>query len=390
MEMDRLTGTRACLAILTVCLTQAVPALARDGFDIVIANGRVMDPETGLDAIRHVGIRGETVAAISGEPLRGDVEIDATGLVVAPGFIDLHAHGQCSRSNEFQAMDGVTTALELEIGVPDVARFLASRDGHAVINFGATIGHGPLRSWAMPEHEQQVERVVAEFGTGGDDCRDVFKAFGAGTRPGGHAALAEERYPVLREKLMQGLRDGALGLGIAHQYYPGVTYDEVFRVFQFAAEHQAPVFTHVRSMGVAAVQEVVSNAVATGASLHIVHLNSSSLGHYRTNLDLVLGARARGADITVEAYPYTAASTDIGSAMFDDGWQELLQIGYEDIQLQETGERLTAESFARHRQEGGLVIMHMMKPEWIRALLAQPDVMVASDGMPYAPSSRRR
>jgi hypothetical protein len=143
-------------------------------------------------------------------------------------------------------------------------------------------------------------------------------------------------------------------------------------------------------MGVAAVQEVVTNAVATGASLHIVHLNSSSLGQYRTNLDLILGARARGADITAESYPYTAASTDIGSAMFDDGWQELLQIGYEDVQLQETGERLTAETFPRHREEGGLVIMHMMKPEWIRALLAEPEVMVASDGMPYAPGAHPR
>ena len=92
MEMDRLTGTRACLAILTVCLTQAVPALARDGFDVVIANGRVMDPETGLDAIRHVGIRGETVAAISGEPLRGDVEIDATGQIrVKKRLVDVRA-----------------------------------------------------------------------------------------------------------------------------------------------------------------------------------------------------------------------------------------------------------------------------------------------------------
>jgi dihydroorotase len=143
-------------------------------------------------------------------------------------------------------------------------------------------------------------------------------------------------------------------------------------------------------MGVTAMQEVISNAVATGAPLHIVHMNSSSLWSYQTNLDLILGAQERGADITVEAYPYTAASTGIQSAILDDGWQDRLRISYGDIQWQDTGERLTEESFNRYRKEGGTVIMHMMKEEWIRAQLSDPRVMVASDGMPYAPGAHPR
>jgi N-acyl-D-aspartate/D-glutamate deacylase len=138
------------------------------------------------------------------------------------------------------------------------------------------------------------------------------------------------------------------------------------------------------------MQEVIANAVATGAPLHIVHMNSSSLWDYQTNLDLILGAQERGTDITTEAYPYTAASTALQSAIFDEGWQERLQITYSDLQWQDTGERLTEETFNEYREEGGVVIIHMMKPEWIRAQMAEPRVMVASDGMPYAPGAHPR
>jgi N-acyl-D-aspartate/D-glutamate deacylase len=138
------------------------------------------------------------------------------------------------------------------------------------------------------------------------------------------------------------------------------------------------------------MQEVVANAVATGASLHIVHMNSSSLWDWRTNLDLILGAQERGADVTTEAYPYTAASTAIQSAIFDEGWQERLRISYGDLQWQNTGERLTEATFEQYREEGGIVIIHMMQPEWIRGILADPRVMVASDGMPYAPGAHPR
>mgnify|MGYP002843565167 CR=1 FL=1 len=143
-------------------------------------------------------------------------------------------------------------------------------------------------------------------------------------------------------------------------------------------------------MGVDAIQEVVANATATGAPLHIVHLNSSSLWDIETNLDLIRGAQEAGVDITTEVYPYTAASTSLESAIFDEGWQERLQIDYGDLQWQDTGERLTAETFRSYREEGGVVIIHMMKPEWIEMGLQASHVMVASDGMPYAPGAHPR
>ena len=115
-------------------------------FDIVLAGGRVMDPESGLDAVRYVGVRGDQISEISPQPLEGTVVVDVRGLVVAPGFIDLHAHGQTNEANEFQVHDGVTTALELEGGMPFVGVFIRSRVGKALINFGASVGHGMVRT----------------------------------------------------------------------------------------------------------------------------------------------------------------------------------------------------------------------------------------------------
>src|SRR5208282_1762465 len=118
-------------------------SLCAQTYDVVLLNGRVMDPESGLDAIRSVGINGHTIAAISQRPLQGRTTIDAKGLVVAPGFIDLHSHGQEDENYRYKARDGVTTALELEVGVSPVTPWYAAREGKALINYGATVGHIP-------------------------------------------------------------------------------------------------------------------------------------------------------------------------------------------------------------------------------------------------------
>jgi dihydroorotase len=347
-------------------------------FDLVIANGRVLDPASGLDAPRHIGIRAGRIAAISASPLQSRQQIDAAGLVVAPGFIDLHAHGQSPESNEFQAHDGVTTALELEVGVPDPAAFLRARNGRAILNYGATVNHGALRTTAM-------RRFAPLSAAGAQDFGFEFLNKGKDT-----AITDPEELTTLAAALEKGLREGAIGLGVAPQYYPAATRDEIFRVFQMAQRWRVPIFTHVRAMRPDAMQEMIANAAATGVPLHIVHVNSMSLGSIPLVLDLIESARKQGLDITTEAYPYTAASTFIESAMFDDGWQERLGISYEDLLWPATGERLNKESFARYRQQGGFVIMHLMKPDWIRRAMAAPFVMIASDGMPFSARAHPR
>ena len=339
-----------------------------------------MDPESGLDAIRHIGIRGGKIAVISAQPLAGKTVLRANGRVVAPGFIDLHAHGQTNEANEYQAHDGVTTALELGVGVPSVGAYLKSRENKSILNFGATASHGAMRSMSMREFASEA----GEWRNSPDRWFDI-------AMKGRYKPISDpEEYTMLAAAMERGIREGGLGIGVAHQYYPGASREEIFRVFQMAKRWNVPIFTHVRSMAVDAMQEVIANAAATGVALHIVHVNSMSLGSLPVVLEMIDSARKQGMDITTEAYPYTAASTNLESTMFDDGWQDRLAISYGELQWTPTGERLTKESFERYRKVGGVVIMHLMKPEWIEWAMASPSVMIASDGMPFAPGAHPR
>ena len=373
---------------ITLVLPAALPAQDRD-LDLVIAGGRVLDPETGLDAVRDVGVSRNEIVAISVEALQnrlrqGGALLDASGRVVSPGFIDLHAHGQSTEANRYQAMDGVTTALELEDGVPRIAPYLESRAGTAIIHYGASVQHQGLRLLgASAVAERAGEVLVAE-------------SIRAERTPERTNLLRDANYrgveypERVHEAIAAEIRAGGLGIGVAHQYYPGADHTEIFRIFELAAALDVPIYTHVRDMAVPAVQEVLANALGTGAPLHIVHLNSSSLHHLPVTLALIRGARDAGMDVTTEAYPYTAGSAGIGSALFDEGWQEKLGMTYGDIQWPGTGERLTEETFRLFRQEGGTVIFHMMDPEMIELAMRTPFVMVASDGMPYAPGAHPR
>ena len=375
------------IVLLAAAFILPAPSAAQERYDIVLAGGRVMDPETGLDAVRNVGVNGSVIVAVAEEPLDGDVVVDASGLVVAPGFIDLHAHGQTNRANEFQARDGVTTALEMESGVGDLAAYLAERGRGAILNYGATVSHMTTRTWAMPDRADLLRRAESMLEGDPEAGLRELERIASGAR---YETVHPDDYGSLWAAMARGLSEGALGIGMAHQYYPGASLEEILDVFKFAAYERTTIYTHVRDMKISAMQEVVANAAATGASLHIVHVNSSSLWNIEPVLELIGGAQSRGFDITTEAYPYTGASTGLQSAIFDPGWQEKLRIGYGDLQWQDTGERLTEETFNSYRASGGTVIIHMMQEDWIRHALSTEFVMVASDGMPYAPGAHPR
>jgi dihydroorotase len=342
----------------------AVPLFAQT-YDVVVANGRVLDPASNLDAVRYVGISGGKILAVSASPLTGRTTIDAKGLVVTPGFIDLHSHGQTPENYRFKARDGVTTALELEVGVHPVAAWYAQREGGSLINFGATSGDLPARMAVMHDSGTLLPRDRAVE----------------------RAATPEEFREVL-VRVGRGLDEGALGIGMGIAYLPHESRAEVVDMFRLAAARKVPLFVHMRNGGpvepgvIDALQEVMADAAATGASVHVVHITSMGLRETQLCLEMIQGARARGMDITTEAYPYTAGMTDLGSAIFDEGWQGRQGgITFGDLQWALTGERLTAESFARYRKQGGFVAIHSIPEEIVRLALANPLVMVASDGV---------
>ena len=338
--------------------------------DLVLVGGRVLDPETNLDAVRAVGIKGGRISSVtSGIPPARDT-VDVKGLVVAPGFIDLHSHGQDSINYQFLARDGVTTALELELGTYPVAPWYAKREGKALINFGVSASHPGARR-AMLDSDSTAEGA------------DVIGATGAFVR----SPIDRARLPELERRLDAALSAGALGIGMGINYTPAATREEILHAFGVAARHRAPVFVHLRSAGlienaggVAGVQEVIADAAATGAPLHVVHVTSMGLSATPALLELIDGARARGLDVTTEAYPYTAGATMLQSAIFDPGFRERMGIDYKDILWTATGERLTAESFERYRKQGGLAVIFMIPESAADQAYRDPHVMVASDG----------
>jgi N-acyl-D-aspartate/D-glutamate deacylase len=351
----------ALAAGLAACVLEA----QRTPFDIVLHGGRVMDPASGLDGARNVAISGGRIAAISAAPLEGREVVDVTGLVVAPGFIDLHAHGQDPESSRWQAHDGVTTALELEGGTLRVAEWYAQREGTARLNFGATVSHVQARGAGV------LEAGVSEG-------------------PGVYKAATPAQLTEIEARLRQGLAQGALGIGMGLAYTPGATREESWQVFKLAAWQRLPIFVHVRYAGmvepgssIEAIHEMIGNAAGSGAPLHIVHIGSSGLRQTGILLDLIDGARRSGVDVTTEVYPYTAASTSIKAAIFDPGWRERLGADYGDIEWVATGERLTEQNWEEHRAKGGIIIAHIIPEQAVDLAVARPGVIIASDGVPF-------
>jgi len=214
-------------------------------------------------------------------------------------------------------------------------------------------------------------------------------AIGDKSRSWTHGALQDAELPRLDSLVERGLAQGALGVGFGIAYTPGASREEILQLFRVAARHGVPCFVHLREGGrdpatggsVAALQEVIADAAATGASLHVVHVTSMGQRDTPLLLQLIHGAREHGLDVTTEAYPYTAASTELQSAVFDPGWQQRMSIGYHDILNPATGERLTAASFARLRRQGAVVVIFLIPDSTVRQTLADSLVMVASDGL---------
>lgn len=334
-------------------------------YDQVILNGRVIDPESKLDAVRNLGISGGVIRAISTEPLAGNTTIEAGGLVVAPGFIDLNSHGQNDESYRVQALDGVTTALALEIGTADVAGWYANRKGKTPINYGTCIGHVPVRMEIMQDPGSLLPV--------GD---------------GGHRIATGAEIEAITRQIDLGLGQGALAVGLSIQYTPAASRWEILEIFRVAAEYRALCYVHLRYQGarepassINALEEVIAAATITGIPVQIAHIQSIGLSAVPKLLQMIDEARSRGLDVTADFYPYTAGMTMIESAMFDEGWRETLGIDYQNLQWPLTSERLTKDSFERYRKMGGPVVIHIVPESLVRTVSASPLTMVSTDGL---------
>src|SRR5579859_199930 len=356
--------------LLLALLLVSSPVWAQQ-YDLVVEGGRVMDPETGLDAVRNVGIRDGKIARISETALEGRRVVKASGLVVAPGFIDLHQHAQDLASQRVKAFDGVTTALEMEIGAGDVAQFLKEKAGRSILHYGTTANYLAARALVFGA-PLAAGAILPKSGPLTDE----------------HAT--SEQIQGMQKRLREELDAGALGVGIGIEYAPGSTRLEIIDMFRVAAERKMPVYTHMRSAGrvepgsaIQSTEEVIGAPAITGAPLHIVHINSTCLRDSLECLSLVAGARARGLDVTTEAYPYIAGMTAINSAIFNSGWREKLGIEYGDLVLPDTGEHLTQARFdeLHNSKKQQFILIFANTQGMVDAVIPNPLIMIASDGL---------
>lgn len=360
-------------------------------YELAIVNGRVIDPESGLDAVRHIGVQGGEIVAVSELPLAADTVIDATGLVVAPGFIDLHTHSPTPLGQYYQAFDGVTTALELEAGYYPVREYGSAISEEPLVNYGASAGH-------------VIARLLEKDGLGSASPMEQpapanlrgwwtvlkFLLLGANT-----ALEASFREPAtaaelqrLRGRLEQGLDQGALGIGLPLDYFSAaIREDELHMLFEVAAQRNAPLFIHIRR-GIdgdpSGLREVLDLARDTGAPIHICHITHNAMSQLELFLEEIRMARAQGVDVSTEVLPFNTGSTSIGAAVFGRDWQTIFNITYEDVQWASTGEWFNKAMWEDYREKypDGAVIHHYLEEDWARRALAEPGVIVVSDLLP--------
>lgn len=344
------------LAWLFALCVLALPGASAGQHELVIRGGRVIDPATGTDRRLDLAIDGGAVSAMAEAGLSASRELDASGLVVAPGFIDLHQHGQHRQAYRLSAQDGVTTSFEIEVGVTDVPAWYAARSGGQPINYGVGAGHIQARM-------------------------DVFVDPSTSNLPRGLAAFQRageaERQGIV-ERVRNALRSGAVAVGLGPEYTPGADDAELRAVLATAVAFDASVHVHL-PRGLAGLERMLRLARETGARLHVVHVNSSASDALPAYLSALREARKAEQPVTVEAYPYGASMTRIEAVKFAD-WKTWPEEKFARFQWAATGEWLTRERFAFYREQGGIIIYHARGAELTAAALADPMVMVASDG----------
>jgi N-acyl-D-aspartate/D-glutamate deacylase len=356
---------------------------------LVIVGGRVVDPASGLDRVCDVALHDGRIAAVGAALGGADRVIDATGLVVAPGFIDLHAHGQSIPADRMQAFDGVTTTLDLEAGVMPVASWYRRQAAQGrVLNYGASTNWAFARIGAMTGSNE--ESSLEAFGRAMRDRRWVDNV------------ASDAEVGGILDSLARGLREGGIGIGILNAYAPGAGVQELTAVCELAAAHDVPTFTHVAYMSridpesaAEAYVRLIGYAGATGAHMHICHFNSSSKTDVERCARLVAKAQAQGLPITLEAYPYGTGSTVLAAAFFSDpDFEARNGTGYDQVQRVTDGRRFRdrEELLAAQADEPStLVLWHILDTEnnqhhrdMLDMSVLFPDGAIASDAMPWS------
>jgi len=379
------------LASLVVGLALCATAAVAQTYDLVIRNGRVIDPETNLDAVRDVGISGDKIAAISEAPLQGKRTIDAAGLIVSPGFIDIHSHSFDLPGNRMQALDGVTTQLELESGILPIGKWY-----DAVAKEGRAINYGAAASWSFA----RIITMVPEMPPAEPTQEWYGQAF---QHPVWTTDVSTEaQLQKIVATLEQALSEGAIAIGVNSGYTPGVGGKELMKVWETAHENNVPVSTHMRNWSqvdplssLEGLNMVLGMAVTTGARTNICHIHSTNLHDTPKAAEMVAAARAAGVDVRTELYPYGIFSCPVSSApllLQGDTFRQRMGVDFDAVRLIAKQRWIKDEADLRSEQKldsGQMIITKFLDEdepadeEILASTLALPWVAIASDAVPW-------
>jgi len=374
-------------ALICGLLAVAQDAAAQD-YDLVILNGRVMDPETMYDDVANVGINDGRIAAITKDGITGRETIDATGHVVAPGFIDTHYHAVDIFATKMALRDGVTTGMDLELGSFNAKGWYDQKaETGWQVNYGTTTGLNLAR---MAVHDPETELSgPADFSVAGPV---IAKAAEDGVPGWSVTKSSIDEMNQIMQILDEDLREGALGVGVGAAYMArGLTSYELFSAQRAAANYNRLTSVHTRyhliqdtpTEAPIAFDEVFTNAFLLGAPLLMAHDNDYGWWEIEEKLQL---ARDKGLNMWSEYYPYAAGSTPVSADFLrPEVWQDQYGYRYEETLYDPVADAyLTDETYAELMQSNpgrAMVVFFPYREEWMPYWLTVPHMTVASDAM---------
>ena len=352
--------------------------------DLVILNGRVMDPETLFDSVANVAVKDGRIVAITKEPITGKQTIDAKGHIVAPGFIDTHFHFQMPIGYSLGLRDGLTTSMDFEMGCAGsyIAAWYKAREGVTGANYGCAVSH-------------EFARAMFIDGSDGDYLKDgPIAALTTRAKTGWSATRPTlEQGNKILEEIDKGLQAGAPGVGSTVGYMrEGVSSREMYEIQKVGARYGRPTGAHTRyTLGTDTTenngaQELIANAVSLGAPAIVLHFNNDG---WRLAHETIIKLQEQGHNIWGEVYPYAAGSTTINASFLEPkSWIDVFGRRYEDTMLDPvTGKYYTLETYkATVASEPTRPIVIFKQPKENEAKwLTLKGVTMASDGVGATP-----
>jgi N-acyl-D-amino-acid deacylase len=352
----------------------------QSSFDLIIRGGMVVDGTGGPPFRADLGLVGDTITALGNlDPEQGRQILDASGLVVSPGFIDIHTHsdGGILRypTADSRVRQGVTTEVTGNCGGSSAPSLPAEADEE----------DGPqwtdVASYFRVLEETQISLNHALL-LGQGSIREIVS--GSEDRPLTAPELDRVLYMV-----EEGMDQGAFGLSTGLEYVPGrfTPTEEIVEMTRIVARRGGIYASHIRNeeiMLLEAIDEAIRIGRETGARVQISHLKAAGMpnwGKQVAALDLIEGARMAGVDVLADAYPYTAYSTGLTIFMsawaISGGWDSLAR----RLDDPEDRAQIRAELIRRVRQDPGdydLIVINRVRTEGNQSLVGQNMAEIAA------------